>query len=119
MKHKSDKKYITLKGNIAFLDKEVSGYAYLIKKDDIKSTSNKEDKNIILVTEATYPNYLPLMLISKGIITEVGGILSHAAIVAREFNIPCVVGVKGILDIIKDGDLIEIKKNGVILVYHE
>jgi len=43
-----------------------------------------------------------------GIVTEVGGRLSHAAIVAREYGIPCIVGVQNILKEIKDGDLIKI-----------
>jgi len=43
-----------------------------------------------------------------GIVTDQGGMLSHAAIVSRELNIPCVVGTSNATEIIKGGDLVEI-----------
>ena len=49
----------------------------------------------ILVAQVTDTNYLPAMRRSAGVITEEGGTLSHAAIVSREMNIPCVVGYSG------------------------
>ncbi len=62
----------------------------------------------ILVCKMTTPEYLPLMKICAGIITEQGGILSHAAIIARELKKPCVVGVKGVMSELKEGDVVEI-----------
>ena len=51
------------------------------------------------------------------IVTEQGGITSHAAIVSREFGIPCIVGVKDITKIIKDEDVIEVNANiGVVKI---
>ena len=49
----------------------------------------------ILVTKVTSPDWTPLIHTSGGVITELGGVLSHAAIVSREYGIPAVVGVKG------------------------
>ena len=57
----------------------------------------------ILVTHMTTPKFTPIIKKSKGIITDEGGITCHAAIVARELKIPCVVGVKSATKRLKDG----------------
>ena len=93
----------------------IKAHAHIIKYG-IKLKSNIPKSRFIMVAEATYPNYLPIMLSSKGIITEVGGLLSHAAIVAREFRIPCVVGVEDAMKYIKEGDSVEIYTDGTIIV---
>jgi pyruvate,water dikinase len=64
--------------------------------------------NFILVTGMTHPDFLPLMKKSRAIITEVGGITSHAAIISRELGIPCVIGTKIATKVLKDGDLVEV-----------
>lgn len=56
----------------------------------------------ILVTSMTDPNFTPAMKKAGAIITNTGGILSHAAIVSREFGIPCVVGTKTATNVLKD-----------------
>ena len=59
-------------------------------------------------------------MISKkagGIVTDEGGITSHAAIIAREFKIPCVVGTKIATQIIKTGDLVEVNADkGIVKI---
>jgi pyruvate,water dikinase len=62
----------------------------------------------ILVTVATLPPWTPLFGRAAAVITESGGILSHAAIVAREYAIPAVVGVAGATTLIRDGQIIEV-----------
>jgi pyruvate,water dikinase len=62
----------------------------------------------ILVTLATAPPWTPLFAIAGGLVTEAGGTLSHAAVVAREYKIPAVVGAKGATTRIKDGMLITV-----------
>ncbi len=62
----------------------------------------------ILVTTTTDPGWTPLFFIARGLVLERGGMLSHGAIVAREFGIPAVVDVQGATEIIGDGQLIEI-----------
>ena len=47
----------------------------------------------ILITRQTDPGWAPVFFLIKGLVIERGGMLSHGAIVAREFGIPCVVGV--------------------------
>ena len=102
---------IRLKGVTAFPGGAM-GKALMVET----ARKEKAQTGYILVAEATYPEYLPIMLKARGIVTEVGGILSHASIVAREFKIPCVVGVKNATSKIKNGDQIIIKKGGVVLV---
>ncbi len=72
----------------------------------------------ILVTDMTSPD--DAIMVSKkagGIITDEGGITSHAAIIAREFKIPCIVGTKIATQIIKTGNLVEINGHtGVITI---
>ena len=45
---------------------------------------------------------------SGGVVLEVGGMLQHGALVSREFNKPCVVGIDNVMNKIKDGNLIEV-----------
>lgn len=71
---------------------------------------NKIDFDI-LVTSHTDPGWVPLIGLSKGLIIEYGGILSHASIVSRELGIPAVVGVKNATKILKTGDFVEINGN--------
>jgi len=75
------------------------------------------EKGEILITGMTRPEFLPLMKKASAIVTDEGGVTSHAAIVARELNIPCVIGTKIATKAIKTGDLIEVKANhGIVLV---
>jgi pyruvate,water dikinase len=66
------------------------------------------NKGDILVTDTTAPPWTPLFATAGGIVTDTGGILSHCAVVAREYRIPAVVGTGGSTAIIKDGQLIEV-----------
>jgi pyruvate,water dikinase len=60
----------------------------------------------ILVTTLTDPTMVHAMIKASGIITNMGGITSHPAIVSREMGIPCVVNTKNATDLIKDGSKI-------------
>lgn len=62
----------------------------------------------ILVCDMTTPEWTPAFKHVAGLATQQGGILCHAAIVAREYNLPAVVAVKGLMQGINDGDIIEI-----------
>ena len=62
----------------------------------------------ILVAPFTNVNYLPVMRKAKAILTETGGLTSHAAIVARELKKPCIVGIKDLIAVLKDGDMVEV-----------
>jgi len=71
----------------------------------------------ILVTGMTRPEYLSLIKKSVAFVTDAGGVLSHAAIVARELRKPCVIGTQRATKILKDGDLVEVDANqGVVTI---
>ena len=69
----------------------------------------------ILVSPMTTPDYLAAMKKSVAIITDEGGMLCHAAIIAREMQKPCVIGTKIATKVLKDGDMVEVDADrGVI-----
>jgi pyruvate,water dikinase len=61
----------------------------------------------ILVAAHTDPGWTLLFPAAAGVLVQRGSILSHAALVAREMGVPCVVGIPGLLDALADGDLVE------------
>lgn len=77
----------------------------------------KVKKGDIMVAITTHPDFVPAMHNAQAIITDEGGLTSHAAIVSRELGIPCVVGTKIATKVLKDGDLIEVDaNNGVVRI---
>jgi pyruvate, water dikinase len=72
---------------------------------------SKMQKGDILVTGMTTPDFVPAMKLAAAIVTDEGGITSHAAIISRELGIPCVIGTKIATRVLKDGDLIEVDAN--------
>ncbi len=62
----------------------------------------------ILVTTYTDPSWTPLFLAIKGLVTEVGGLMTHGAVIAREYGLPAVVGVEHATDLIRDGQRIRV-----------
>ncbi len=62
----------------------------------------------ILVTTFTDPSWTPLFLAIKGLVTEVGGLMTHGAVIAREYGLPAVVGVENATKLIKDGQHIRV-----------
>ncbi|MEK6910790.1 MAG: PEP-utilizing enzyme [Nanoarchaeota archaeon] len=62
----------------------------------------------ILVCSMTSPDYVRAMKRAAAIITDEGGLLSHAAIMSREFGKPCIIGTKIATKVLKDGDLVEV-----------
>lgn len=62
----------------------------------------------ILVTAFTDPSWTPLFVAIKGLVTEVGGLMTHGAVIAREYGLPAVVGVEQATKLIKDGQLIRV-----------
>ncbi|MFH0739956.1 MAG: PEP-utilizing enzyme [bacterium] len=103
----------TLKG-ISIGSGKITGEVKLIlsKKDFIKFKPN-----MILVTEDTDPDWTPLIIIAKGVVTDLGGRLCHAAIIAREFGKIAIIGTEKATKILKNGDLVEIDAdNGTVMV---
>ncbi|MGE7904747.1 phosphoenolpyruvate synthase [Peribacillus sp. NPDC094092] len=73
---------------------------------------NMEDADLeegdILVTPFTDPSWTPLFVSIKGLVTEVGGLMTHGAVIAREYGLPAVVGVENATKIIRDGQRIRV-----------
>jgi phosphoenolpyruvate synthase/pyruvate phosphate dikinase len=73
---------------------------------------NMEDADLedgdILVTPFTDPGWTPLFLSIKGLVTEVGGLMTHGAVIAREYGLPAVIGVENATRLIKDGQRIRV-----------
>ncbi|HYE10122.1 MAG TPA: phosphoenolpyruvate synthase, partial [Patescibacteria group bacterium] len=71
-----------------------------------------EDANIedgdILVTSFTDPSWTPLFVSVKGLVTEIGGLATHGAVITREYGLPAVVGVENATKLIKDGQRIRV-----------
>ena len=68
----------------------------------------KVKRGDILVASSTMPAFVPAMEKAAAIVTNEGGLLSHAAIVSREFGKPCIVGTKIATKVFKDGDMLEV-----------
>ncbi len=73
---------------------------------------NMEDADLedgdILVTAFTDPGWTSLFVSIKGLVTEVGGLMTHGAVIAREYGLPAVVGVENATGLIKDGQRIRV-----------
>ncbi|MCH4886762.1 hypothetical protein EZV73_04240 [Acidaminobacter sp. JC074] len=71
----------------------------------------------ILIAKFTEPSWTPIFTNASGVVMEIGGPLQHGGIIAREYGIPCVSGLMGIMDLVKDGDLLEVDGyNGVVKI---
>ncbi|UCD04451.1 MAG: hypothetical protein JSW73_02355 [Candidatus Woesearchaeota archaeon] len=71
----------------------------------------------ILVSSFTSPSFVPLIEKAGAILTDEGGILSHAAIISREMNKPCIIGLKNATKILVDGEIVEVDANlGIVVI---
>jgi pyruvate,water dikinase len=66
------------------------------------------ERGDILVTAFTDPSWTPLFVAIKGLVTEVGGLMTHGAVIAREYGLPAVVGVERATRLIRDGQRIRV-----------
>jgi pyruvate, water dikinase len=86
-----------------------SGAARLILKIESQGRVKKGD---VLVTKVTTPDLVPAMLKASAIITDEGGMTSHAAIVSRELGVPCVVGTSRATELLRDGEVVTVDGSG-------
>jgi pyruvate,water dikinase len=100
-----------LKGIPVFPGK-VKGKVLIIKKYE---DALKVKKDSIIVSVKIQPDFVIAVSKAKAIITDTGGQTSHAAIIARELRIPCIIGTQNATKILKNSDLIEVNAlNGTI-----
>src|ERR1700722_19889613 len=104
---KKEENIMDFRGLTASLGK-VQGRVRIIKSvDEVGNILQGE----ILVAVMTRPDYVPAMKKAAAIVTNEGGVTSHAAIVSRELHIPCIIGTKIATEVLHDGDLIEVNAN--------
>ncbi|MFA6446151.1 MAG: PEP-utilizing enzyme [Candidatus Paceibacterota bacterium] len=102
-----------IKGKVAYPGK-VRGIARVVKKS---GDCVRLNQNEILVTYMTTPDFAPFLKKVSAIVTEEGGITCHAAIVAREFKIPCITGTGNVMSVVKDGDMVEVDaEKGIVRI---
>jgi pyruvate,water dikinase len=101
-------------GGVAGSPGVISGVARVVTGPE---EFHKLQKGEILVAPLTNPVWTPLFAVAGGLVTEVGGILSHGAIVAREYGIPAVMSVNEATARIKDGLTVTVDGNqGIVYV---
>jgi phosphohistidine swiveling domain-containing protein len=118
-KIKKFKKVLGTAANKGYLKNQ----AYVLMSNDSEAAriARKEfKKGEVLITQMTQPNIMDIASRAGAIVTDEGGLLSHAAIISRELNIPCVVGTNFATSIIKTGNLIEVDAdNGIIKILNK
>src|SRR3989339_72563 len=75
---------------------------------NVTKDMSKMEQWDVLVSIATNPDLVPAIKKASAIVTDVGGITCHAAIVSRELGIPCVIGTKIATKVLKDGDVVDV-----------
>jgi pyruvate,water dikinase len=112
-KKPEEKLKVVVKGSAAGKRGYGVGVAKVVLSPD--EASEKMQKGDILVTDMTNPDFVPFMKIASAIVTDKGGITSHAAIVSRELAIPCVVGTETATQVMKTGKEYTVdSRNGII-----
>jgi phosphoenolpyruvate synthase/pyruvate phosphate dikinase len=105
---------VLLKGVVANgRGRNIRGPVYVIHRDYSNHQKLMDDMRAmpdgaILVTTTTDPEFMPAIKKSSAIITDIGGLLSHAAISARELDVPCIVGTEYATKVLESGDMIEL-----------
>ncbi|MEI7621628.1 MAG: PEP-utilizing enzyme [Candidatus Moraniibacteriota bacterium] len=114
--HTSENSPQKIAGAVAFKG-QATGIARVIQDPKSKEVFNDGD---ILVTGMTHVDYLPIIRRAAAIVTDAGGVLSHAAIIARELKKPCVIGTKNATKLIKSGDEIQVDAdNGLVHILQQ
>lgn len=92
-----------------------TGKVYIAK--DWCQDSRDMNEGQVLVMKFSTPAFYEFFLKASAIVTQTGGITCHAASLSRDLNLPCVVSVENILELVKNGDIITVDaQNGVIYV---
>ena len=104
MREEREQEKTKVKGNVAYKGIVQGKVCILNRIADMK----KFEEGDIIVSINTNPSLMPALLKCKAIVADEGGLISHAAIIARELKKPCIIGKKIATKIFKDGDLIEV-----------
>lgn len=96
-----------IRGSVACGGKAVGRAKIVNKIGDV----NKVNHGDVIISPMTSPDLMPAIRRCVAIVTNFGGITCHAAIISREFNLPCIVGTNNATEVLKDGDLVEVDAN--------
>lgn len=114
-----NKKFKIIKGTVANKG-TYSGTVKIIRtffSDKMIEEIKKVKQGDVLVAETTGPEMMIACNMAGAIVTDEGGITSHAAIISRELDIPCVIGTKIATKVLKDGDIVEVDAdNGIVKI---
>jgi pyruvate,water dikinase len=104
---------LSLFGQIAYKGKVIGTACVLHHKADLL----KFQQGQIAVVAETTVDFLPVMKRAIALVSERGGMICHAASIAREMQVPCVVGVKDATKLLHDGDEVEVDADhGVVRI---
>lgn len=95
-----------------------------LARGPVKLLHRANDKPVqagdVLVAYTTDPGWTPLFVNAAAVVLEVGGVLQHGAVVAREYGKPCVVGIAGVMSALQDGQLVEVDGDrGVVRIVEQ
>lgn len=107
-KHKFEKVKVSVSNNLCGTCACPGRATGVVKVINLPEDMVKMRVGDIMLAHTTFPSLVPAMKKASAIVTEDGGITCHAAIVARELKIPCIVGVKDLLQNLLDGDMVEV-----------
>ena len=106
-----DESVVEIKGNCA----QAGSASGIVKIINAVADLSKMKKGDILVSKMTDPQIISALKMAAAIVTDMGGITCHAAIVSRELGIPCVIGTKIATKVLKDGDIVEVDADSGII----
>lgn len=107
--------FTEVRGTTAVLGKITGKVCVYRWGDNMAAKTNEIRRHPILVAGQTRPAMMAMIRLAKGIVTEEGGITSHAAIISRELGIPSVIGTVYATSVFQSGDLVELDaNNGVV-----
>lgn len=93
-----------LHGHVAFPGNVQGRVRLVLNRHDVASFRRGE----VLVAPSTTPDFLPALKKAVAIVSDEGGIICHAAIIARELKKPCIIGTKNAIDLFHNGDLVAV-----------
>ena len=102
-----------ISGQTAFAGHAVGRVCVVLRNSEF----GKVKRGDILVTGSTTPAYVPILNKVKAIVTDEGGVLSHASVISRELKIPCIIGTKNATKVLKDGDSVQVDaEKGIVKI---
>ena len=107
--------FLSIKDKTEIKDIDIALVEGVVTTEEDMKEIKKIKKGDIIVSPMTTPEYTPILNKVAAIVTDEGGITSHAAVISREMKIPCIIGTKIATKVFKDGYLVEVDANKGII----